>query len=413
MTATAAAPNHPLAPRMAAIAFLAQNGGVGFMFGSIGLLLAPIEAKLGVLRDTSSLAVPLVMLGMALMAPVVGALAGKISIRLLMLLGAAMSAAGYALLATVSSVAAYLLAYGLLIGPGLCLLATVTPATLVTRWFDAGRGRALGIVHMPLAVALVPILVAVVLRSYGLSATYLVMAAGSALLILPLLFVVDFPPTVREAGAAADAAPPPVDNGLSVGEILRRPDFWALALSAAAIASGGTMLVTHLAPMAEGWGVPTTQAAGLLAIMALSGIAGSLIFGWLADRLGGGWALAINCLDQVALWGILLLGPPFPVLAVVVGLIGVHGAAISATFGMALSEKLGAASFGRAFGLSNLINLPFLVASVPIGAWFVVNTGSYAGAIVFQIAFFVIGAVFALTARRSRKAGVLAQANAG
>ena len=36
-------------------------------------------------------------------------------------------------------------AYGLLVAPGLCICGAVAPSTLVTRWFRANRGRALGI----------------------------------------------------------------------------------------------------------------------------------------------------------------------------------------------------------------------------------------------------------------------------
>lgn len=396
MTAIAA-PNHPLAVRMAAIAFVAQNAGVGFMFGSFGLLLEPVEAKLGVARDTSSLGMALVMLGMALCAPLVGALSARISLRVLMMAGAVMSAAGYALLAVTDTVAAYLAAYGLLVGPGLALVATVSPATLVTRWFDQGRGRALGLVHMPIMVAAMPLACAAVLASAGLAATYMMLAGGMALLLLPLLAVVDRPPVVAEA-AAQDAGA----GGLSEKALLQQPSFWALTLAAAAISTGGTLLVTHVAPMVGGWGFDVAEGATLLSVMALAGIAGSLLFGWVADRLGGAITLAINCINQGLLWAVLVLEPSFPVMLVLIALIGVHAAAITATFGLALSQRFGAASFGRAFGLSSLLTLPFLVAGVPVGAWFYVNTGSYAGAIITQIAFYAVGAIAAIATARVR-----------
>lgn len=408
-----AAANHPLAGRMAVLAFVAQNAGVGFMFGSFGLLLEPVEARLGIGRDTSSLGMALVMLGMALSAPLVGTLSARMSLRLLMMAGAAMSAAGYALLAMAGSVALYLAAYGLLIGPGLALLATVSPATLVTRWFEQGRGRALGLVHMPLMVAATPLLCAAVLRTAGLTATYLMLAAGMALMLLPLLGVVDRPPH-----RAGDDAAGPAIAGRAIDDpadepLLRQPAFWLLTLAAAAISTGGTLLVTHLAPMVAGWGESVAQGATLLSAMALAGIAGSLTFGWLADRLGGATAMAINCVDQAVLWGILLLRPPFPVMLIVVALIGMHGAAITAIFGLALSQRFGAANFGRAFGLSNLLTLPFLVAGVPIGAWFFVTTGSYAGALASQIGFYLVGAVAAFATARAQPAAALSSAKAG
>ena len=80
--------NHPLAARMAAIAFLSYNLTIGCIFGSYSVMMGPIEVKLGLTRDVSSLGIPLILLAIALSAPVVGILVGKVSIRLLMMLGA-------------------------------------------------------------------------------------------------------------------------------------------------------------------------------------------------------------------------------------------------------------------------------------------------------------------------------------
>ncbi|MBV8806744.1 MAG: hypothetical protein JO042_16920, partial [Sinobacteraceae bacterium] len=100
-------------------------------------LAAPrsILARLGVGRDLSSLAVPFVLIGSTLLAPVVGIAAARISLRLLMMIGAGASIAGYAALAAGHSLTAYLVAYGLLVGPGMCLCGMVLPSVLVTRWF--------------------------------------------------------------------------------------------------------------------------------------------------------------------------------------------------------------------------------------------------------------------------------------
>jgi hypothetical protein len=42
-------------------------------------------------------------------------------------------------------------------------------------------------------------LVAMVVGGHGLSVTYAILAAVMALLLLPLLFVVDYPPNTRDA----------------------------------------------------------------------------------------------------------------------------------------------------------------------------------------------------------------------
>ena len=50
----------------------------------------------------------------------------------------------------------------------------------------------------------------------------------------------------------------------------------------------------------------------------------------------------------------------------------------------------------------NLINLPFSVVSVPAASMVYARTGSYAGAIVGQVAFLALGSLLVLSARRAR-----------
>ena len=76
---------------------------------------------------------------------------------------------------------------------------------------------------------------------------------------------------------------------------------------------------------------------------------------------------------------------------------------VSATIA-ALSECFGRETFSRAYGLVNLVNLPFAVVSVPAAAMVYAHTGSYAGAIVGQVAFLALGSVLVLFARRGRRA---------
>ena len=188
--------NHPLAFRMAAIAFVTQNMTVACIWGAFSVLLTAVETRLGVGRELSTLAVPCVALATAVLAPITGMLASRYSLRLMMLTGAVLSVAGFVVLALADSYPLYLVAFGLLLGPGMAVGA-VLPATLVTRWYQVNRGRALGIVCTPIVIAIVPLLSSWVLQSYGLSATYAMLAILSAAMVVGALFVVDHPPALR------------------------------------------------------------------------------------------------------------------------------------------------------------------------------------------------------------------------
>jgi sugar phosphate permease len=149
--------------------------------------------------------------------------------------------------------------------------------------------------------------------------------------------------------------------------------------------------------MTTGWGLDAARAAVLIGVMGGAGILGSIVFGWIADQVGGGWATAINCTAQAVLWTMLLLQPAYPLLLLLIAMIGVGLGAIAATIGVALSESFGAASFGRAYGLSGLITLPFVASAAPLAGFVFGRTGSYAGVLILQVGIFVAGAILAMT----------------
>ncbi|HEX7874373.1 MAG TPA: MFS transporter [Sphingobium sp.] len=396
-----AGPNHPLAKRMAVIAFLTNNITIGTLWGSFSVLLGSVETRLGVGRELSTLSLPLVNLVMAICAAFVGGLTARVPLRALMLTGSVLSMAGFLLLATTTSYPLYLVAYGALLGPGMAI-GVILPATLVTRWFASGRGRALGVISTPILVAIMPLAATGVLQSMGLTAAYLMLAAVSAIAVLANLFILDRPPVDTTVVHSDTPAPGGTVATLSVMDLLRNPRFWALAVAGAASSASSIILAAHMVPMAGTWGFSPTLAATLLSIMSLVGIAGTILFGWIADRLGGATALAIVLFDGAVLWSLLLLHPPFPLLAVLIGLIGLHGAGVLPVTGLVLSQTFGPQNFGQAFGISNMINLPFSVACVPLAAVTYTTTGSYTLAIVGQVIFFGIATLLALSARARR-----------
>jgi cyanate permease len=392
---------------MAAIAFIAQNVTLACLFGSFSVLLGSVEKRLGVGREQSTLAVPILALVTAVLAPMVGTLAARVSLRLVMITGAAMSVAGFAVLALTSSYPLYLAAYALLLGPGMAI-GVVTPPTLVTRWFVVHRGRALGIVSTPVIIALMPLAATWMVQSHGLSMTYVMLAALSALSLLACFFAVDRPLATAQASSASETpgAPgahgPIAAGGLNLAKLLRSPRFWALSIAFSASTAGSLILTSHMAPIALGWGFSATLAATLLTIQSSVGIGGPFLFGWVADRLGGARALILIVFDAAVLWALLLMHPPFVVTAVIIGLIGLHGAGAPPVLSVALSEGFGQESFSRALGMANLLNLPFSVLCVPAAALVYARTGSYAGAIVGEAGFLVLAGLLVMVAARMR-----------
>ncbi len=401
-----------MAFRMAIIAFLVSNIAIGTLYGPFSVLLIDVEARLGVGRELSTLGVPAMNLAMAICAPLAGVLAARISLRLLMMIGTVLGMLGFVLLATTHVYAFYLIAYGLFLGPFMAF-GVILPPTLITRWFVSGRGRALGLISMPIVITVLPLASIAVLKAFSLDGVYWLLAAICAVAVVASLFVVDRPP-VEIAVAETETAvmDPKSDDTLSAPAIWRSMRFWAIALVSVVVNAGTVILAAHMMPMAQTWGFSPTLAASLITVQMIAGIAGTLLFGWIGDKLGGVKTLALIAFDAVILWMLLLAHPPFPLLVVVIGFMGVHGAGILPVVGLALSQTFGHQNFSRVYGLTNFLNLPFSVACVPAAAFVYTTTGSYNGAIIGQSILLASVALFALSAlsvRQQRPAGLVGQ----
>lgn len=391
--AAQSAPNHPQAKWMGLIAGLSHNLIIGCLIGSFSVMLASVEERLGVTRAQSSSVGGLVIFGAAIIGAFVGPVVAKVSLRPLMFLGAVLMVAGFLILAFTASYPHYLASYLLLFGPSMALAGSLGPATLVTRWFSSNRGLALGLVHLSLVVAVMPLLCTWILANYGAQATYLTLAVLIAVILFPAtLLVRDYP---RGAGPQAAAATPTAQvssDSLTVAQILATPAFWAISITAGLIIASIMMLTFNMIQIAGSLGISGYDAALLQAIMAFSGMAGSILFGWLADRLGGGRGMALIALNSAVLLMLLQMDMPYAARAAVIGLLGLHGAGMIPNVSRALAHSTGAGSFSRAFGLQGALSVPFTIVGIwAMGAAFDA-TGSYNSALT-GIAVLVLAAI--------------------
>jgi MFS family permease len=386
--------NHPLARRMLVIAFLMQATNVACLYGPFTIMLSAVETRTHASRAVVSLGITLVSLITGLLAPVGGYLVERFSLRVLGIVGLSLTALGYGLLAVSPGIHAFLLAYGLLIGPGVCLGNTIVPSVLVTRWFAVNRGRALGILHMPILSMITPLIVVRVLDRYGLPTDYLLLAALIAITIAGAAFIVDRPP-----GYSASAT---TRNNRGLLTILRWPVFWTLSLATTCVLASGIMIGVHLVPMVTQWGITHTQAAALVSVGSVAAIAGAVFYGWLADRIGGAPTIVWICASCIVMWGLMLLHPAFPPLIALVALTGVNVAGVVPAFTLALSKIVPREEFGAAFGAGSLVFMALSPLMVPVAGVIYTRTGGYTQAIYLLAAILAVGMLLALFAGAAR-----------
>ncbi|TXS89823.1 MFS transporter [Parahaliea maris] len=395
------------APFMAFTAFMAQNTATGLCYGSFGVLVLEFEQRTAVGRAQISIAFSLVVLTTGLLAPIIGSLLGRVSIRAVMVAGALLSACGFAGLAHSSSFLAMLGCFGLLIGPGVSLLGNIPAITLVNNWYTRRQGLVLGLVMMPVAITLVPLVVVNLLPTLGLERILWLIATGYLVILPLLLFVSDGPEDLDSAtsGPRADALASATTRKVTpmLYEIIGNPAFLPLILATGLVVGAGISKNTHLVPLIVENHWSLKQATLLLAISGGSAMVGSLLHGVLADRFNASRVLMGNALLQAVVWFILVAPVSYPLLVVDAVLIGICLGGFLTAKAVVVVRIYGRQRFAAVSGLTSLTTLPFLFGLSPLVGVLREHTGSYRVPISFLIGGLIIAAIcMAFVSRRER-----------
>jgi MFS family permease len=190
-----------------------------------------------------------------------------------------------------------LLCWGVLVGVGTGSMSMAFVATVTGRWFVRHRGLVSGILTAAGATGQLIFLplVAALATAQGWRVPALVVA-GAALAVVPLVlaFLRDDPSDVgTTALGATGTSVPLVVTGSSAAravrvlrEAARTRTFWLLAGGFAICGASTNGLVgTHFVAAAHDHGMPHTTAASLLALVGIFDVAGTILSGWLTDRL--------------------------------------------------------------------------------------------------------------------------------
>jgi len=273
-----------------------------------------------------SLAVSINLVLFGLTAPFAAALMERFGIRKVTSLALCLIGLGSALTVFVNQSWQILLTWGVLIGLGTGSMALVFAATIANTWFAKSRGLVIGILTAGSAAGQLVFLpfIAALAQNPGWRGASLLIAAG-ALAVVPLVLrwlrnspadVGVLPYGAEEPNAeAADAGnKPPAGGTVAVVaspvtgdsanaavralQVLKRASkvrtFWALAAGFAICgATTNGLIGTHFIPSAHDHGMPETTAAGLLAVVGIFDIVGTIASGWLTDRFNPKVLLAV------------------------------------------------------------------------------------------------------------------------
>ncbi|PKV86343.1 MFS transporter [Streptomyces sp. TLI_146] len=302
---------------VAAVTFVTIIGAAAFR-SLPGLLIEPLHDEFGWSRGTIGSAVSVNLALYGLTAPFAAALMDRFGIRRVVAVALTVIAAGAGLTVFMDSAWQLMLCWGLLVGLGSGSMALAFAATVTNRWFTERRGLVTGILTAASAsgqLIFLPVLSWLVEHHGWRPAAVTVALAALAVVPFVWLLLRDHPADVGLAPYGSDTyveKPAPVPGAAAralkvLVQAVRTGPFWLLAGTFAICgASTNGLIQTHFVPAAHDHGMPMTAAAGLLAVIGIFDVVGTVFSGWLTDRFESRRLLA----TYYALRGISLLFLP-------------------------------------------------------------------------------------------------------
>ncbi|MFC1951629.1 MFS transporter [Chloroflexota bacterium] len=368
-----------------ASAFIILIGG-SFQY-SFGVFIKPLINKFGWSRTAISASITTRSITSGLIGPIVGTLSDRYGSKKFILVGILLVGLSQILTSRITTLWHLYLFLGALAGIGISLFF-VPIFAMVPKWFGDKSALGNGIVLSGFGWAqiIIPPVATYLILQYSWETCFLIL--GIAALVLGTVawsFIRTPPNTVKQPQAkpieadAPKASEPPtgVKDNYTLSEALRTPALWIMLLIFAIIAASYQMVVIHIIVAAIDIGLTSEAAAIILSLSGIGNIAGRLILGGLATKIGNKITLSF-CLASQALALFFLAGASdlyaFYIIAAIHGF--GYGGSTPIVFTMA-GSFFGTKSIGSIIGTINAA-YALGIAAGPLWAGYIFDvTGSY------------------------------------
>ena len=246
------------------------------------------------------------------LSPLIGILVDRVGPRRVMLGGAWVLGGASALASQIGSLWSLYAVTGVLAAAGVCAVSWVPTGALIARLFAERRSSVMGLAFSGMGAGVLTIgpLSQWLIVHQGWRAAYVVLGAGTVAVLVPLIwFAVPEAPVAH--GHAGETAPERMAATGEVGEALRMPAFWALFFAYMSTPLAVFSVVTHQVAFAVDHGFSRLLVAGIFGLTGLLSVAGRIVFGIAADRIGraasatisyGCTAVGTLCLLALEVW---------------------------------------------------------------------------------------------------------------
>lgn len=269
---------------------------MGALF-ALPVLLQPMQAATGWSMTGLSWALTIAFLAMAFASMVWGNLSDRFGARPVVLAGAVLFAASLWLAGHAPNLGLFLLCYGGLAGGAVAAFFAPMMAT-VMGWFTRQRGLAVSLVSagMGLAPLTMSPLVAYLVQTQDWRSVLSILAVISALVTIPLAFLLRPPPALQSNAAPQDAEAP--DPGMTLRQALTSPQFLVLVATNFFCCATHSGPIVHTVSYAQLCGLSIVAAVSIYSVEGFAGMFGRIGFGFLGDRFGAKRVLATGLFLQ-------------------------------------------------------------------------------------------------------------------
>ncbi|HEY3370232.1 MAG TPA: OFA family MFS transporter [Prolixibacteraceae bacterium] len=278
----------------------------------------------------------------------------KFGPRMVTIFGGIMLGAGLIASGFVTSQMMMVLTFGVIgsIGIGLGYSAA-TPCAM--KWFDSSKkGMIAGIVVAGVGLSPVYItpITASLLKSYGISNTFIILGIFAIAVVILLSFFLKNPLQAEVPKTAGQqAAPASNANDLTWSQVTRTPQFYLLWVMYLLAATAGLMLIAHLPSIAVAQADWKTAGFMLVVILSIFNAIGRLGAGVLSDKVGRTRAMMIVFMLQAVNMFLFMFYTSIPLLVMGSAIAGLAYGAVFSLFPTTTAEFFGMKNLGVNYGL--------------------------------------------------------------
>jgi MFS family permease len=376
--------------------------GFGAML-SLSIFLPPMTEAMGWSRTGIATAALLNFLGMGVGAFMWGSLSDRYGTRAVVLAGGALLGLGMVLASRASTLLEFQLLFGIIVGVASgSFYAPMTATT--TRWFTRNRSLAVALVSAGLSLGstIMAPLARWLITAYDWRTAMLVIGDLVWLVIIPVALLVRNPPTRPAASGPAASARGPE---LTIGQVVRTPQFAAIALTHFACCAAHSGPIFHMVAHAIDRGVPTMAAATVLSAAGLASLSGKIGCGLVADRVGAKQTLVAGLALQAVAISLYLFSGGLGSFYALALMFGFAYGGVMPLYAILVREYFGERIMGAAFGAVSLSATLGMAIGPLAGGWLYDTLGSYAWMFIGSSAIGLGAVAIALTFRPPRVVG--------